>query len=92
MIGFTALFSAFLNNTAVVASLMGPLKMSRQHAPSRLLMPMCFAASLGGILTLVGICIVLVCGLLMLFTMPVLLPHAPLAQEARDEHFVEATV
>jgi di/tricarboxylate transporter len=50
----TALYSAFLNNTAVVASLLGPLKQSRQHAPSRLLMPMCFAASLGGILTLVG--------------------------------------
>jgi di/tricarboxylate transporter len=50
----TALYSAFLNNTAVVASLLGPLRMSRQHAPSRLLMPMCFAASLGGILTLVG--------------------------------------
>jgi di/tricarboxylate transporter len=50
----TALYSAFLNNTAVVASLLGPLKQSRAHAPSRLLMPMCFAASLGGILTLVG--------------------------------------
>lgn len=52
--GATALYSAFLNNTAVVASLMGPLRMSQAHAPSRLLMPMCFAASLGGILTLVG--------------------------------------
>ena len=50
----TALYSAVLNNTAVVASLLGPLKQSRQHTPSRLLMPMCFAASLGGILTLVG--------------------------------------
>jgi di/tricarboxylate transporter len=54
LIGATALYSAFLNNTAVVASLMGPLRMSRTHAPSRLLIPMCFAASLGGILTLVG--------------------------------------
>ena len=50
----TCLYSAFLNNTAVVASLIGPLRQSRQHAPSRLLMPMCFAASLGGVLTLVG--------------------------------------
>ncbi len=50
----TCLYSAFLNNTAVVATLMGPLRQSRVHAPSRLLMPMCFAASLGGILTLVG--------------------------------------
>jgi di/tricarboxylate transporter len=50
----TACYSAFLNNTAVVASLLGPLRQARSHAPSRLLMPMCFAASLGGILTLVG--------------------------------------
>jgi di/tricarboxylate transporter len=50
----TAAYSAFLNNTAVVASLLGPLRLSRRHSPSRLLMPMCFAASLGGILTLVG--------------------------------------
>ncbi len=50
----TAAYSAFLNNTAVVASLIGPLRSLRAHAPSRLLMPMCFAASLGGILTLVG--------------------------------------
>jgi di/tricarboxylate transporter len=47
-------YSAFLNNTAVVASLLGPLRMTRQHAPSRLLLPMCYAATLGGTLTLVG--------------------------------------
>ena len=50
----TAFYSAFLNNTAVVASLIGPLRTLRAHAPSRLLLPMCFAASLGGVLTLVG--------------------------------------
>jgi di/tricarboxylate transporter len=50
----TCAYSAFLNNTAVVASLLGPLRMSRQHAPSRLLLPMCYAATLGGTLTLVG--------------------------------------
>ena len=38
----------------MVASLLGPLRLTRQHAPSRLLLPMCYAASLGGILTLVG--------------------------------------
>lgn len=54
LFGATALYSAFLNNTAVVASLLGPLRGTRQHSPSRLLMPMCFAATLGGILTLVG--------------------------------------
>ena len=52
--GATALYSAFLNNTAVVASLMGPLRANQHHAASRLLIPMCFAASLGGVLTLVG--------------------------------------
>ena len=52
--GATALYSAFLNNTAVVASLIGPLKHSHTHGAQRLLLPMCFAASLGGILTLVG--------------------------------------
>ena len=50
----TTAYSAFLNNTAVVASLLGPLRQSRRHSPSRLLLPMCYAASLGGILTLVG--------------------------------------
>ena len=52
--GTTALYSAFLNNTAVVASLIGPLKGNRSHSAARLLMPMCFAATLGGTLTLVG--------------------------------------
>ncbi|MCZ2291202.1 MAG: SLC13 family permease [Burkholderiales bacterium] len=50
----TVVYSAFLNNTAVVASLIGPLRALRSHPPSRLLMPMCFAASLGGVLTLIG--------------------------------------
>jgi hypothetical protein len=35
----------------VVASLLGPLKGNREHSASRLLMPRCFAASVGGILT-----------------------------------------
>lgn len=50
----SAAYSAFLNNTAVVASLIGPLRTVRAHPASRLLMPMCFAASLGGVMTLVG--------------------------------------
>lgn len=50
----TSAYSAFLNNTAVVASLIGPLRASREHSASRLLLPMCYAASIGGILTLVG--------------------------------------
>ncbi|MBK6472909.1 MAG: SLC13 family permease [Betaproteobacteria bacterium] len=118
--GASALYSAFLNNTAVVASLMGPLRMSRAHAPSRLLMPMCFAASLGGILTLVGtstnllvnslmigggmpalrifdlfpvgICIVVACGLTMVWLYPRLLPAQPPADEAASDYFLEAVV
>ncbi len=54
MCGATAAYSALLNNTAVVASLIGPLRASKHHSASRLLMPMCFAASIGGVLTLVG--------------------------------------
>lgn len=50
----TAIYSAFLNNTAVVASLIGPLRSNPHHAPSRVLLPMCFAATIGGTLTLVG--------------------------------------
>ncbi len=50
----TSAYSAFLNNTAVVASLIGPLRASREHSASRLLLPMCYAASIGGTLTLVG--------------------------------------
>ena len=49
-----ASYSAFLNNTAVVASLIGPLRATTRHSPSRLLLPMCYAASVGGVLTLVG--------------------------------------
>lgn len=47
-------YSAFLNNTAVVASLIGPLRATTRHPPARLLLPMCYAASVGGVLTLVG--------------------------------------
>lgn len=47
-------YSAFLNNTAVVASLIGPLRASQRHPPGRLLLPMCYAATIGGVLTLVG--------------------------------------
>src|SRR5687767_12136498 len=50
----TGAYSAFLNNTAVVASLIGPLRANPHHSASRLLLPMCYAASVGGTLTLVG--------------------------------------
>lgn len=50
----TAFLSAFVNNTAVVASLLGAIKRNPNHSASRLLLPMCFAATFGGVLTLIG--------------------------------------
>ena len=50
----TALLSSFTNNTAVVISLMGAIKRNQQHAPSKLLIPLSYAAILGGTLTLIG--------------------------------------
>ena len=50
----TALLSSFTNNTAVVVSLIGAIKRNQQHAPSRLLLPLSYAAILGGTLTLIG--------------------------------------
>jgi len=47
-------YSAFVNNTAVVASLLGPLRDMKRYPPSRLLLPMVYAVSVGGVLTLVG--------------------------------------
>lgn len=46
--------SALLNNTAIVASLIGPIKQNQLHAPSRLLIPLSYAAILGGTVTLIG--------------------------------------
>jgi len=50
----TATFSAFVNNTAVVATLAGTLRKSRLHRASQLLLPLSYAAILGGTLTLIG--------------------------------------
>lgn len=49
-----ALMSAFLNNTAVVGTLLGPLTRQSRIPPSRVLLPLSYAAILGGITTLVG--------------------------------------
>lgn len=46
--------SALLNNTAIVASLLGPVKQNQYHTPSRLLLPLSYAAILGGTVTLIG--------------------------------------
>ncbi len=50
----TALLSALVNNTAVVASMLGAIKRNPNHSATRLLLPMCFAATFGGVLTLIG--------------------------------------
>ena len=50
-------FSAFMNNTPVVAVMMPHVyKWGRDHrvSPSKLLMPLSFAAILGGVITLIG--------------------------------------
>ena len=50
----TVFSSAFLNNTAVVATLLSPVKHNKYLAPNRLLLPISYAAILGGTLTLIG--------------------------------------
>jgi di/tricarboxylate transporter len=46
--------SAFMNNTAVVASFLGPLKKNRHFPASKLLLPLSYAAIIGGTVTLIG--------------------------------------
>jgi len=50
----TSFLSAFLNNTAVVASMISVIQKNRFHAPSKLLIPLSYAAILGGTVTLIG--------------------------------------
>lgn len=50
----TILGSAFLSNTAVVSTLIRPIRNNPKIAASRLLIPLSYAAILGGTLTLIG--------------------------------------
>ena len=50
----TALSSAFLNNTAVVATLAGAVQRNSIHRPSKLLIVLSYAAIMGGTMTLIG--------------------------------------
>jgi di/tricarboxylate transporter len=52
--GLVGLGSAFLNNTAVVASLMTSVGKSQTHPSSKLLIPLSYIAILGGTMTLIG--------------------------------------
>ena len=54
VIGVGAVTSAFLNNTAVVATLLPLLRRNGRFAPSKLLLPLSFAAIFGGTMTLIG--------------------------------------
>lgn len=49
-----AIASSFLNNTAVVAALIRPIKNQNKIAASKLLLPLSYAAILGGTTTLIG--------------------------------------
>lgn len=50
----TAFFSAFVNNTAVVATLAHTVRSNRHHPAAKLLMPLSYTAILGGTMTLIG--------------------------------------
>lgn len=54
LFGFTVLSSAVLNNTAVVSTMLGPIRNNPNHPASKLLIPLSYAAIFGGTLTLVG--------------------------------------
>lgn len=51
---FTSFLSAFLNNTAVVSVLIGAIKHNNALSTHRLLLPISYAAIIGGTLTLIG--------------------------------------
>ena len=51
---YTAFLSSITNNTAIVASMIGVLKRNQYHSASKLLLPLSYAAILGGTLTLIG--------------------------------------
>ena len=50
----SAFMSAFINNTAVVSTLMSSLRHHSHFAASKLLLPLSYSAMLGGMLTLIG--------------------------------------
>ncbi|MZI96058.1 SLC13 family permease [Vibrio sp. CAIM 722] len=54
LFSFSALSSALLNNTAVVSTLLAPIRNNPYHSGSRLLLPLSYAAIFGGTLTLIG--------------------------------------
>lgn len=119
LFGFTVLSSALLNNTAVVSTMLAPLRNNPYHAASKLLLPLSYAAILGGTLTLVGtstnlivnslvigaglpslsffdftlvgICLVIVCGITLWF-LSRFLPEHNVNSEVIQSYFIDAKV
>lgn len=54
LFGVTTLLSSVLNNTAVVAILLSPIRNNPHHFSSKLLLPLSYASIFGGTLTLIG--------------------------------------
>jgi len=54
LFSLTVISSAFLNNTAVVSTMLAPIRNNPYHPASRLLLPLSYAAIFGGTLTLIG--------------------------------------
>jgi di/tricarboxylate transporter len=54
LFSLTVVSSAFLNNTAVVSTMLAPIRNNPYHPASRLLLPLSYAAIFGGTLTLIG--------------------------------------
>ncbi|MBA6352542.1 SLC13 family permease [Colwellia sp. BRX9-1] len=54
LFSLTVVSSALLNNTAVVSTMLAPIRNNPYHSASRLLLPLSYAAIFGGTLTLIG--------------------------------------
>jgi len=119
LFSFTVVSSALLNNTAVVSTMLAPIRNNPHHPASKLLIPLSYAAILGGTLTLVGtstnlivnslvldanlpslgffdftlvgICLVLVCGLT-LYICGHCLPNISVSSAKAESYFIEAKV
>ena len=119
LFGFTVISSAILNNTAVVSTMLAPIRNNPYHAASKLLLPLSYAAILGGTLTLVGTstnlivnslvldaglpalnffdftlvgsCLVVICGLALWF-LSRFLPEHKVDSELRESYFIDAKV
>ncbi len=50
----TVCSSALLNNTAVVSTMLAPIRNNQHHSATKLLLPLSYAAILGGTMTLIG--------------------------------------